>query len=72
MAGDEKNIAADILPAGRFKPIGTTTLNQFDELKIVPGQIPAEYFLFVGRIDRDRAHGLLVGARVMRPQGDQE
>jgi hypothetical protein len=72
MAGDEKNIALDTLPAGRFQPIGAPMLYQFDKLKIVLGQATAEYFLFVGRIDRDRAHRFLVGACIVSPNGDQE
>src|SRR6266566_9306162 len=33
--GDEKNVAADVLAAGRCQPIGATALHQFDKLKIV-------------------------------------
>ena len=72
MAGNEKNVAAHTLAASRLEPIGTTALDQLDELKIVLRKIAAEYFLLVGRIDCDRAHRLLVGSRILRPDGDEQ
>ena len=72
MTRDEKNIAADILAASRCQPIGATALHQLDKLKIVLGQTPAKYFLFVGRVDCDRAYRFLVGAHLMSPRGDQQ
>jgi hypothetical protein len=67
MTGDEKNVAAHALPAGRSEPIGATALDQLDELELVLGKVAAEAFLLVGRADGDRADGLFVRPSATRP-----
>ena len=59
MAGDDQNVAADALPAGRSEPVRPAALHQLDELIFVLGEIAPERLLFVGRIDGDRADGAL-------------
>ena len=46
MAGDDEQIAADPLPAGRGQPIGPSALHQFDKLILIVGQAAPESISF--------------------------
>ena len=72
MTGDDENVAVNFLLARRCKPIGTSMLDQLDELELVRRQAAAKRLFLVRGIDSDRADGLLVGARARRPRGDQK
>jgi hypothetical protein len=63
MTGDDQDIAANALAARRLQPVGPAVLDELDELILVAREELAQGVLFVRRVDRDRADGLLVGAR---------
>ena len=45
MPGDDQDVAANALPARRFEPIGTTALDEFDELEASRRQVALERLL---------------------------
>ncbi len=71
MAGDDEQIAANALPAGRGQPAGTTAFHQLDELILIFGQALAKHLPFVGLIDRDSADGALDGVGFRATHGEQ-
>src|SRR5207248_9526156 len=64
VAGNDQHVAADAGAACRGEPIGTAALDELDESKFVTRKAAAKYFLFVRRIDGDRAHRFLISAGV--------
>ena len=72
VAGDDQQVAVDAFAARRGQPIRATALHQLHEIVFVRAKVPAEHFPFVGRIDGDRAHRLLVGVSVMGPRRDRQ
>ena len=61
MAGDDEQVAANALPAGRGEPIGAAALHQLHELVLVFRQALPKDLLFVRRIDGDGADRALAG-----------
>ena len=68
MTRDHEHIATDTGAARRCQPIGPASFHQLDELEFIGRDAPAKYFLFVGRVDGDRANRFLVGLRFMEAQ----
>src|SRR6185436_12618485 len=60
---DDEDVAPYAFAPRRFEPVGTTALDELDELIAVRRQVAPERFLLVGRIDGDRANRLRRGLR---------
>src|SRR5439155_24639551 len=65
-------IAADLRTAGGREAIGSSAVDQRDDLKCVRRQASPNRFFLVGGIDGNAAHRLLVGVGVMRPRREQQ
>ena len=72
VAGDDQQVAANVLPAGRGQPVGTAALHQLDEPVLLVRQVPAEGLLLVGRIDGDGADRARLGAGIRAPDRGKE
>ena len=72
MAGNDQNVAMNLLAARRGEPVRATSLQQLDKLILLGGQVPAKRLFFVWRVDGDGADRTLARCCRRAPSADSE